>query len=560
MKRFDDSKIMLLLLAFVLTLMLAATSANADFTFGAPTNLGPTVNSSGNEGGPSISADGLSLFFTSGRPPGGFGNFELWVTTRETKNAEWGQAVHLGSTVNSNIFDLYPSISADGLSLFFTQGTFWDTDLWVSTRPNIGSSWGSPINLGPAVNSSSRDVTPCISADGLSLYFGSERPGGLGDGDLWVTTRPSVSDPWGTPSNLGAEINSLYQEGWPSISVDGLILFFCSGDSETAGGGPRPGGFGNGDIWMARRAAKDGDWSHTVNLEPLINSPADEASPSVSADGSTLYFDSARAGGFGNRDIWQAPILPTLDFNGDGIVDMKDFSKLAQHWLQNERLVDIAPPIGNGIVDIRDVAVLADYWLKEIGLIAHCELDETEGDIAHERINHRDGSLHAGPVWQPTGGKIDGALQLDGVDDYVSTPFVLNPADGAFSVFAWVKGVGGPGQVIISQQNGVNWLATDPFNFGWLITDLQASGRFGHSLFSQTVITDGNWHRVGLTWDGSKNRILYVDDVEAAKDTQAELVGSDGGLYFGAGKGLEAGSFWSGLIDDIKIYDRALTP
>jgi len=512
MKRFDDSKIMLLLLAFVLTLMLAATSANADFIFGNLQNLGPVINSSSGDAGICFSADSLELYFSSDRP-GGYGYYDIWMTTRVTKS----------------------------------------------------DPWGLPLNLGPAVNTPYAELCPSISSDGLTLYFsddwmGSARPGGLGDGDLWVTTRPSVSDPWGTPSNLGAEINSLYQEGWPSISVDGLILFFCSGDSETAGGGPRPGGFGNGDIWMARRAAKDGDWSHTVNLEPLINSPADEASPSVSADGSTLYFDSARAGGFGNRDIWQAPILPTLDFNGDGIVDMKDFSKLAQHWLQNERLVDIAPPIGNGIVDIRDVAVLADYWLKEIGLIGHCELDETEGDIAHERINHRDGSLHAGPVWQPTGGKIDGALQLDGVDDYVSTPFVLNPADGAFSVFAWVKGVGGPGQVIISQQNGVNWLATDPFNFGWLITDLQASGRFGHSLFSQTVITDGNWHRVGLTWDGSKNRILYVDDVEAAKDTQAELVGSDGGLYFGAGKGLEAGSFWSGLIDDIKIYDRALTP
>jgi len=68
-----------------------------------------------------------------------------------------------------------------------------------------------------------------------------------------------------------------------------------------------------------------------------------------------------------------------------------------------------------------------------------------------------------------------------------------------------------------------------------------------------------NWHRVGLTWDGS-TRILYVDDVQVAKDTQAGLVGSQGGLYIGAGKVLESGSFFSGLIDDVRIYDRAVTP
>jgi hypothetical protein len=81
----------------------------------------------------------------------------------------------------------------------------------------------------------------------------------------------------------------------------------------------------------------------------------------------------------------------------------------------------------------------------------------------------------------------------------------------------------------------------------------------GPSLFSQAVITDGNWHRVGLTWDG-KNRILYADDVEVAKDTQTSLAGSNGGLYFGAGTGLEPGSFWHGLIDDIRIYDQAVKP
>ena len=91
------------------------------------------------------------------------------------------------------------------------------------------------------------------------------------------------------------------------------------------------------------------------------------------------------------------------------------------------------------------------------------------------------------------------------------------------------------------------------------MTQLEGIGRAGCPLTSQTVVTDGGWHRLGLTWDGS-NRILYADGLEVAKDTQAQLGGSAEGLYIGAGKNLEAGSFFSGLIDDVRIYNRAITP
>jgi hypothetical protein len=93
---------------------------------------------------------------------------------------------------------------------------------------------------------------------------------------------------------------------------------------------------------------------------------------------------------------------------------------------------------------------------------------------------------------------------------------------------------------------------------GALMTELKQSGRSGKPLVSGAVITDGVWQRVGLVWDGA-NRILYVDDVEVAKDTQTSLVASAGGLYLGAGSTLAPGSFWSGLIDDVRIYERAVT-
>jgi len=198
--------------------------------------------------------------------------------------------------------------------------------------------------------------------------------------------------------------------------------------------------------------------------------------------------------------------------------------------------------------------------------LAHWKLDEKEGDIAHDSAGVNDGILNGDPLWQPTAGQIDGTLAFDGIDDYVSTDFVLNPIDGAFSALAWIGG-GAPGQVIISQTDGINgtgeiWLGTESLD-GKLMTGLLPSleSRIPTpQLNSQANITDGQWHHIGFVWDGSC-RYLYVDGGEAAKDTQTltPLKFSDGGQYIGVKKSLDVTSFFSGLIDDVRIYDVALS-
>jgi N-acetylneuraminic acid mutarotase len=264
---------------------------------------------------------------------------------------------------------------------------------------------------------------------------------------------------------------------------------------------------------------------------------------------------------------------PLLDFNGDGIVDCKDMCIMVDNWHTDDSLCDIAPaPFGDGIVDVEDLKVLAEHLFKEVNdptLIAHWTLDEAEGIITADSVSetgYTDGIVIGDPVWQPTGGQVEGALQLDGVDDYIFTNPVLNPADGAFSVFAWIKG-GAPGQAIISQTDGdgtgETWLGTDTVG-GNLITGLipQKIGWVSpRPLVSESVITDGQWHRIGLVWDGSY-RILYVDDIEVAKDTTAQnpLKSADGGLHIGASNTLATGTYFSGLIDDIRIYNRAVSP
>jgi len=296
--------------------------------------------------------------------------------------------------------------------------------------------------------------------------------------------------------------------------------------------------------------------------EPMPDEPQITLVENVVPDGTFGPYAGTTGGQAIYRWIEVIPIgpEPVVDFNGDGTVDIKDLLRVIESWGQNDPMVDIAPLFGDGVVDVLDLELLMGYWGQPIDdptLIAHWALDETEGSTAYDSAGSNDAFVIGGPVWLPSGGQVNGALQLDGVDDCVITDSIRNPAEEAFSVFVWVR-VGVPGQVVLSQTGGENWLCTDPSE-GNLMTELRSAGQDGCSLISDTAITDGNWHRIGLVWDGSY-RTLYVDDVAVAEDPQDSLTGSDSGLYIGSGKGMESGTYWSGLIDDVRIYNRAIRP
>jgi len=551
-----------ILLVLVVLIGMVTEQANADFVFGEPMNLGSTVNSSAGAEDPEISADGLKLYFNSNRA-GGYGKGDLWVTTRSTVEDNWEIPVNLGPTVNSSSDDFAPDVSPDGLILHFASdrpGGFGNYDLWVTSRATMDDDWATPVNLGPTINSSDMDGCPAVSDDGLELYFWSNRPGGSGSIDLWIAKRATIEDDWDTPVNLGPVINSSAMDFCPHISVDGRLLFFISG---------RSGGYGGfyGDIWITTRHTLSDPWGTPMNLGPIVNSPASEGGPALSSDGTTFYFSSDRPGGFGSYDLFEAAIIPVVDLNGDGIVDSADMRIMVDHWGEDYPLCDIGPmPWGDGTVDVHDLIVLSQHLFEEVfqpELIAYWKLDETAGDIAYNSISDNHGVLSGNPTWQPDSGHADGALQFDGVDGYITTDFVLNPVTNPFSVFTWIKD-GAPGQVIISQSNGANWLGADA-DTGCLMTELMppAVGRFvPQPLKSDAVITDGQWYRIGFVWDGSY-RCLYVDGIEVARDAQAlnlaPLKSANGGLYIGTSKTLDAGTFFSGLIDDVRIYNKALS-
>ena len=178
MKWLNGSRMRLVLVGVMVAVILSVGgSATADFIFGERGNLGPIVNSPYGDGDPFIVPDGLSLYFDSFRPSG-YGDADIWVTTKQTseRNPEsyWGPPVNLGALVNSEYKEVCPSITADGLTLVFSSNRpsgLGGTDIWLSTRPTKESPWDPPVNLGSPINSDGYETCNCISPDGCSLYF-----------------------------------------------------------------------------------------------------------------------------------------------------------------------------------------------------------------------------------------------------------------------------------------------------------------------------------------------------------------------------------------------------
>ena len=353
-----------MLVGFVAANVLGGECAKADFTFGTPTNLGPTVNSDQWDYTHCVSADGLELYYMyagSYDPNDPRFVWDISVSTRPTVEDDWGPPTNLGPVVNSLNDDMGPCISFDGLELYFQSnrpGGAGLDDIWVSRRTTRDDPWGAPENIGLPVNTETWDYNPRISPDGLELYFAY----GL-DPQLAVTRRETKDAPWGEPVDLGPVVNSWSCQDGLWVSSDGLVLIF----SDFWGCDPRPGGLGETDIWLSRRTSKDDEWTTPVNIGAPVNTEFADDAPMISADGSMLYFNSDRPGGSGYMDVWQAPIVPIVDLNGDGIVDADDMCIIVDHWGENYSLCDIGPmPWGDGIVDVQDLIVLAEHLFEEI--------------------------------------------------------------------------------------------------------------------------------------------------------------------------------------------------
>jgi hypothetical protein len=280
-----------------------------------PDVLHPVVNSPSGELRPGVSKDGLSLYFSSNRP-GGQGGEDLWVSQRASTDGPWGAPVNLGSILNSSGDESAPSFSRDGHWLLFHStglGGFGDADIWISYRTNIHDDfgWQAPVNLGPGVNSAYTDAGPTLFEDeetGITtLYFNSTRPGGPGGFDIYASTLGA--DGTFGPAVLVPELSSPARDTRMALRHDGREIIIAS---------DRPGGQGGIDLWVSTRETTLDPWSAPVNLGPVVNTAFTDGAATISSDGQTLFFYSNRPGGVGGNDLYMTTRSKARGFHGGG--------------------------------------------------------------------------------------------------------------------------------------------------------------------------------------------------------------------------------------------------
>lgn len=309
-----------------------------------PINMGFNINSAYRDYFPALTADGQTIIYSRVVD----GNEDFYVAHK--KDGQWQKSSPLSPVINTpNYNEGAQSISPDGKYLFFTgcnrPDGYGRCDIYVSHKE--GNNWGKPFNLGKTINSEYWESQPSISPDGNTLYFVSNRPGGIGGYDIWKSTLNDESK-WTTPVNLGPEINTPYDESTPFMHADGKTLYFSSD------GWP---GMGDKDIFFSRMD-KSGKWGEVKNMGYPINTFKEEIGLVVTANGTEGLFSSNLEGAFGELDIYRftmpeaAKPLPVTYVKG--IVRDKETNELLEASV-------LAIDLQN------DTSVFNDYTSKETG-------------------------------------------------------------------------------------------------------------------------------------------------------------------------------------------------
>lgn len=267
----------------------AKKTSLSDYKF-EPVNLGDSVNSRVSEYFPTITIDGKQLFYTRRV---NHVNEDFYESAR-TENT-WKPAKSLPGDINTQLNEGAQNISQDGEWLIFTGCNFPEgfgsCDLYISYLTPQG--WSTPENLGEVINTEAWESAPSLSPDKRDLYFASNRAGGLGKSDIYVSHRMPDGQ-WSTPKNAGTRINSAGNESCPFIHADNQTLYFTS-DGHL--------GYGGDDLFMVRRVPGN-NWDTAKNLGYPINTIENEGSLVISADGQTAYYASDRSDSKGGLDLY----------------------------------------------------------------------------------------------------------------------------------------------------------------------------------------------------------------------------------------------------------------
>ncbi len=269
-------------------------------------NLGTDINTRFEEYTPSITADGSKLYFTSRRSDtkggeidkkGDYKFFEdIYISIYDEENKSWSPAEQLPGAVNTETYDAVLSVVPDGSGLFVYKNTVTTTgDIFFSKYNQVDNEFRVAEKMPRPINTSYFESSISMTADGKTVYFISERPEGIGQGDIYVSTLKGKS--WSNPKNLGKIVNTDYDEKFVFIHPNGKTLYFASNGHQ---------GLGGYDIFKTELV--NGEWSVPVNVGYPINTVNEESTFSLTSDNKTMYISAEYGDTFGERDIYQIDV------------------------------------------------------------------------------------------------------------------------------------------------------------------------------------------------------------------------------------------------------------
>jgi outer membrane protein OmpA-like peptidoglycan-associated protein len=260
-------------------------------------NVGLPINTQYSEHSPVIDADENVLIYTTVRPDNiGCGDDphcileDVYIS--EKAGASWGKPRPI-TEINTKAMEASIALSPDGQNVYIYRNPPGSGDVFTSKLQ--GKKWSDPKSVGEPVNSKSYETTVSVSPDGKRMFFTSDREGGFGDTDIYMSEL-GADNKWGTPKNLGPEINTPYADDSPFFHPDGVTLYFSSNG--------RPDCLGGYDIYQTTMQ-ENGSWSRPQNLGYPINTPDNDIYFVLSADKKSGYYASAKEGGYGEKDIYK---------------------------------------------------------------------------------------------------------------------------------------------------------------------------------------------------------------------------------------------------------------
>ena len=259
-----------------------------------PVNLGPVINSAARDAEPTFTADGQTMYFNCFDREAEEGSD---ICVSHLDGEDWGEPSIVWEVSTREYLEVEPLLSPDGQQLYIMSnrpGGKGGMDIWVSDY--VDDKWSPPTNLDAPINSAYADHCLYFSGDDWEIaYWTSTRPGGFGGNDIWTSER--VDGVWQEAENLGPKINTAASEHHSLPTPDGKSLYVTT---------TRDDGFGGEDIFVTTRDI-DGNWGELTNLGAQINSDQHDRCPAFSPNFETFFFDSERSGGAGDKDLWSLP-------------------------------------------------------------------------------------------------------------------------------------------------------------------------------------------------------------------------------------------------------------